>query len=130
METRSNLLKLSLLAGAAVLSTGALATSADDPTITETEIVRYSLPDAATPKGAKVLYRKLQAAAARVCSERKPATRIPVVDQACAADALSKAVADVRNPLVLALHLEMKGGSRMAGATSAQPAESETLASR
>jgi hypothetical protein len=59
-----------------------------------------------------------------------PATKIPVVDQTCAADALSKAVADLGNPLVMALHLEIKGGSRMAGAMPAQAAESETLASR
>jgi UrcA family protein len=130
METRSNLRKVVLLAGAALLSTGALATPTDEPVITETETVKYSVPELETAPGAKALYRKLRAAATRVCSQRMPATKIPVVDRDCAADALSKAVADVGNPLLIALHLQMQGGSRMAGARAAQSAESETLASR
>jgi UrcA family protein len=129
METRNNLRKLALLAGAALLSTGALATPAG-PTITETEIVKYSVPESATPAGAKALYRKLQAASARVCSASVPATNIPFVDRGCAVDALSKAVADVGNPLVAALHSEMQGGSRMAGSKQAQVTRSGTLASR
>ena len=60
MESRSNLRKVVLLAGAALLSTGALTTSAAEVTVTETEVVRYSLPEAATPDGAKSLYRKLK----------------------------------------------------------------------
>jgi UrcA family protein len=130
METPTILRKLTLLAGAALLSTGALATPVMEPTITETEIVKYSVPETATQQGAKELYRKLQAAASRVCSASMPASRIPVVDRACAANALSKAVADVGNPLVMALHREMQGGSRVAATKQVQPAEPETVASR
>lgn len=130
METRSNLGKVVLLAGAALLSTGALATPIDDPVITATETVKYSVQELGTAPGARALYRKLRAAATRVCSLRIPATRIPVVDRDCAADALSKAVADVGNPLLIALHLEMQGGGRMAGAKAVPPGESETFASR
>ena len=130
METRSNLRNLALLAGAALLSTGALATPVDEPTITETEVVRYSVPETATPQGARAFYRKLQAAAMRVCSATVPATRIPYVDRSCAANALGKAVADVGNPLVIALHHEMQGDSRMAGTKRAAFAEPETVASR
>jgi UrcA family protein len=107
-----------------------MATPADEPTVTESEIVKYSVPESATPKGARALYRKLQAAASSVCSASVPATNIAFVDRACAADALNKAVADVGNPLVIALHLQIQGGGRMAGAKAARPNERETLASR
>lgn len=130
MTTRNNLQKFPLLAGAALLSTGALATPAGEPITTETEIVKYSVSESVTPVGARKLYGKLKAAATRVCSSSVPGTRIPFVDRACAADALTNAVADLGNPLVIALHSGMPGGERMAGALPAQAASSETLASR
>lgn len=130
METRRNLRKLTLLAGAALLSTGALATPVDESTVTATEIVKYNVPESATPNGARVLYKKLQAAAARVCSASMPATKIPAVDRACAAAALGKAVGDVGNPLVIALHQQVQGATQVAGVKPAMPAASETVANR
>jgi UrcA family protein len=130
METRRNLCRLALLAGAALLSTGALATPIDEPTITEAEVVKYSVSEAATPVGAMALYRKLRAASLRVCSANVPATNIRFVDRDCAADALEKAVADVGNPVLIALHLDMQGGGRAAGVEPAGPKGMETIASR
>jgi UrcA family protein len=130
METRNYLRNFALLAGAALLSTGALATPVLEPTVTESEIVKYSAPEAATPQGARMLYGKLQAAARRVCSGSVPASLIPHVDRVCAAEALSKAVADVDNPLLIALHRESQGGSWMAVKPALPAAGPETLASR
>lgn len=130
METRNYLRNLALLAGAALLSTGALARPGLEPTVTESEIVKYSAPEAATPQGARMLYGKLRAAATRVCSGSEAASLIPHVDRICAAEALSKAIADVGNPLLIALHQELQGGNRMAARPALPAARSETLASR
>jgi len=130
MQTRDNLRKTTLLAGAALLSTGAMAIPPTEQTITQTEIVRFSAPESATHQGAMTLYGKLQAAAFRVCSELVPATMIPAVDRTCAANALNKAVADVGSPLLVAMHQQKHAGSAPAKPQKELTMELETLASR
>lgn len=130
MKIRNNLQRIVLLAGAALLSTGAMTAPAAERIVTEAEIVKYSMVEAATPGGARSLYGKLQWAAMRVCSSSVPATRIPHVDPECAATALSKAVVDVGNPLIIALHSDKQAGSKMAAELPLQPAMPETVASR
>jgi len=129
METGNNLRKLALLAGAALLSTSAMATPPADPLLTQTEIVKYSVPQSGTPEGAAKLYRRLQAAAVRVCSPRQvPLGTLP--DAACVTDALNKAVADVGSPLVMAMYLKTHGAAGIAVAKETPSATQETLASR
>ncbi len=129
METRHNLRDFALLAGAALLSAGAIAMPLDGQTVTRTEIVKYSAPESTTPEGAKKLYRKLQSAARRVCSyEHQPLGVFP--DPSCVSSALSKAVADVASPPIAALHMKTQPASKLADVKKASTAEPATIASR
>jgi UrcA family protein len=117
MKSIFKLRNIALLAGAALLSTGALAVSLTEQTVTRTETIKYSVSDATTVEGATALYQKLQSAATRVCGEAGEAAfggfRTASSLEACVAGSLGKAVQDVGNPLVLAVHLQA-GGRKLA----------------
>lgn len=130
MKISMNLRKSALLAGAVLLSTGAMALPAEEIIVTETEVVRYSIQESATPQGAKALYRKLQAAASRVCSTDMPATKVVTVDRICIAEALTRAVADTGNPLLLVVHQQNNPDYKTAGLVGERTAEAETFANR
>jgi UrcA family protein len=109
MKSRLNVYVMALLAGAAVLSTGAIASPLSERALQRSETVKYSPWKATTIEGATELYEKLHAAAAKVCSSDD--RRFSVRDMqdsydACTTKALGKAVARVHSPLLTALHIQ------------------------
>jgi len=133
METRNNLRKMALLAGAALLSTGAMAVgtvATMEGMQTTSEMVRYNILDAQTPEGAVILYRRLNRAAQKVCGEPYATThRFPSdTDRSCIAAALDKAVEQVGIPLVTALHQQGHAGAKLAARRTS--GSIETVASR
>jgi UrcA family protein len=133
METRNNLRKIALLAGAALLSTSAMAGPLKSGVVTRTETVKYSLPKATTMEGAAALYQKLNEAAARVCSEGDGKTAwMYTVDslESCISNALDKAVQHVGMPMVTALHQQNAADARLARSGKEVSRKPETIASR
>jgi UrcA family protein len=109
MKSRINMCSIALLAGATLLSTGAMASPLSERVLTRTETVKYNPAKATTINGAAELYEKLHAAAAKVCSSddrRFSALDMQDTYEKCTATALDKAVAKVHSPLVMALHLQ------------------------
>lgn len=108
MNFRSTSLKLVLLGSAAMFTTSAWASppGAGD-IITRTETVKYLPSEAASDEGAQQLYRRLQAAAARVCSDSGP---MPLRHDrmssyaTCVKQALDGAVRQLGVPVVSMLH--------------------------
>jgi UrcA family protein len=68
------------------------------------ETVRFADIDINSSSGAEILYRRLNIAANNVCRELESARSLALVapHRACIHSALSKALADVGNPAVLA----------------------------
>ena len=133
METRNNLRKIALLAGAALLSTSAMAGLHEDRIVTRTETVKYSLPKTTTAEGAAALYQKLNETAARVCGEGDAkAAWMYTADslESCVSDALDKAVQHVGMPMLTALHQRNSPDSRMARIDKEASGKPETVASR
>lgn len=133
MENRLNLRKIALLAGAALLSTSAMAAPLMDGTVTRTETVKYSLSSAATPEGAAALYQKLHETAVRVCGEADPAAAwlyTPESLESCVSEALDKAVRRIGVPMITALHVQSVNDRKLASARKLVPAKTETVASR
>jgi UrcA family protein len=132
METRTNLRKFSLLAGAALLSTGAIAAPLGDAPVIRSETVKYSVAGTSTPAGAAALYQKLHETAARVCGGADTASSwlYPAGSfQSCVSDALDKAVRRVAIPMVTAMHVQGMGASGLVvGRTAAD--KPETIARR
>jgi UrcA family protein len=122
METKLNLRNFALLAGAMLLSTGAMAAPLADAKVTKTETVKYSIPSSTTVEGAVALYQKLQEAAVRVCAESEATAYRYTSDslESCASSALDKAVQDIGIPMVSALHLQNLANSQKL--TKAAPA--------
>lgn len=109
MKSRLDLRVFALLAGAALLSTSAMASPLAEAVVTRTQTVQYSATAAATPVGATELYEKLHAAASKVCSDEGTgfASRYMETSYAeCMNKALTKAVADVGSPVLTAVHLQ------------------------
>jgi UrcA family protein len=109
MKSRLNVYVMALLAGAAMLSTGAIASPLSERALQRSETVKYSPSKATTIEGAMELYEKLHSAAVKVCSSDD--RRFSVRDMqdsydACATKALGKAVARVHSPLLTALHIQ------------------------
>lgn len=132
METKLNLRNFALLAGAMLLSTGAMAAPLSDAKVTKTETVKYSVPSSTTVEGAVALYQKLQEAAVRVCAESEATAYRFTSDSldSCVSGALDKAVQDIGIPMVSALHLQSLAGSLKV--TKAAPASklARSVASR
>jgi UrcA family protein len=109
MKSRTNVYVTVLLAGATLLSTGAMASPPSERMLTRTETVKYSPTKATTLDGAAELYEKLRAAAAKVCSSKD--TGFSPYDaqdayEACTNKAIRQAVTKVHSPLLMALHLQ------------------------
>jgi UrcA family protein len=66
--------------------------------------VSYRDLDLSTPHGAKVLYRRILAAAKEVCGYRGPGLLEQSVWKGCYHNAIADAVGKVNNPLVTAVH--------------------------
>jgi UrcA family protein len=133
MKTRLNLRKIALLAGAALLSTSAMAGPLEDRVVTRTETVKYSLPKATTAEGAAALYLKLHETAARVCGEGDPGEAWMYAAgslESCVSDALDKAVRQVGMPMVTALHQQGVADSKLARAGREVSGKPDTIASR
>lgn len=132
MENRINLRKIALLAGAALLSTGAIAAPIAGASVTRSETVKYSVTGAATPEGAAALYQKLHETAARVCGGVDTATSSLYPSgsyEACMTEALDNAVRRVAIPMVTAMHhLGMDAGKL--ATSKAVAGKSGTIASR
>ncbi len=126
MNNRLNLRKIALLAGAALLSSSAMAMPLTTA-VTRTETVKYSVQKAGTTEGATDLYQKLHEAAVRVCVDADLLTADSV--ETCVSSALDKAVLQVSIPMVSALHLQTLIGGKLAN-TKKAPAKLETVASR
>jgi UrcA family protein len=120
-----NLRKIALLAGAALLSSSAMAMPLNTA-VTRTETVKYSAAQAGTTEGATVLYQKLHGAAVRVCLDAELNTADTF--EGCVSGALDKAVLQVAIPMVSALHLQSLVDGKMA--SSRQSAKLGTVASR
>jgi UrcA family protein len=109
MKSRINVRVIVLLAGATLLSTGAMASPPSQQALTRSETIKYNPAKATTIEGATELYEKLRAAAAKVCSSK--GTGYSAIDMqndydACVRKALHQAVGRVRSPLLTALHLQ------------------------
>jgi UrcA family protein len=104
MKSRNNLRAIALLAGAALLSTSAMATIHEAGVVTKTQTVKYSTSAAITTDGARTLYRKLLVAADRVCSEAAMGDISIESHRACVAESLDKAVQAVAIPVLLEMH--------------------------
>jgi UrcA family protein len=132
MENSINLRKIALLAGAALLCTGAMAAPITGATETRSETVKYSTTNAATPEGAAALYQKLHETAARVCGGADTATS-PLYPTgsyaACVTGALDGAVRRVGIPMVTAMHTLGMDAGKLAG-RKALADKPGTLASR
>jgi UrcA family protein len=126
MFNTTNLRKIALLAGAALLSSSAIAMPLG-AAVTRSETVKYSAEKAGTTEGATALYEKLHTAAVRVCvdADLAPADSF----ESCVSDALDKAVLQVGIPTVSALHLQNLIGAKLSS-TKKVPAKRETVASR
>jgi UrcA family protein len=132
METRNNVRKLALLAGAALLSTGAIAAPLGDAPMTRSETIKYSVASTATPEGAAALYRKLHETAARVCGGADTASSwlYPAGSyETCFTAALDKAVRRVGIPMVTAMHVLGADAASLA-ARKAPTDKAGTIASR
>lgn len=126
MKIRNHLRNLALLAGAALLSAGAMADTLNSSIVTKTETVKYSIPDARTATGAVALYRKLSDAAANVCTRPEPdglSFYAANSYESCFTKALDKAVRKVGIHRVTALYLEHEANGRLA--SNAMPASEE-----
>lgn len=111
MRSRLNVHVIALLAGATLLSTGAMASPLSSRMLKRSETVKYNPAKATTVAGAVELYDKLHAAAAKVCSS--DGTGFGTFDkqdsyETCVADALGKAVARVRSPVLTTLHVQSR----------------------
>jgi UrcA family protein len=131
METRTNMRKIALLAGAALLSTGAIAAPIADAPETRSETVKYSVASTATPEGAAALYQKLRETAARVCGAADASSWLYPAGsyETCVTDALDKAVRRVAIPVVTVMHVQSDHAGR-ATAGKAPAGKSGTIASR
>jgi UrcA family protein len=132
METKLNLRNFALLAGAMLLSTGAMAAPFADGKVTKTETVKYSVPSSTTVEGAVSLYQKLQEAAARVCAEAEATAYRYTTDsmESCVAGALDKAVVDIGIPMVSALHLQSLASAQKVTTAAAASKLVRAVASR
>jgi UrcA family protein len=131
METRINSRKLALLAGAVLLSTGAMAAPIADA-VTRSETVQYSVAGTATPEGAAALYQKLHETAARVCGGADTASswRYPAGSyETCFRAALDNAVRRVAIPMVTAVHVQGADANKLT-AREAAADKPGTVASR
>ncbi len=104
MKSRNNLRAIALLAGAALLSTSAMANIHEAGVVTRTQTVKYSSSTAVTTDGARTLYRKLLAAADKVCSDAAMGDISIESHKVCVSDALDKAVQAVAIPMILEMH--------------------------
>ena len=108
MKTRQYLRGVMLLSGAALLAAGATTAMADEA-VTLSQTVQYSPSQAQSAGGAQRLYDRLEHAAARVC--RVPGRGVEGASyQACATDALAKAVKEVGIDAVAAIYLQKNKG--------------------
>ncbi len=133
MNTRNYLRNLMLLAGATLLSAGAMAAPMDSSVVTRSETVKYSVPRAHTETGAAILYRKLNDAAENVCrTPDDPMLIFYSTDsyQSCYTNALHKAVRKVNIAGVTALYYENKASDRLAGNLKPGTVQTEVVASR
>ena len=97
---------LSVLAGSAVVSGASAGTAADaaEPSIT----IKYSRAELATQKGTEALYARLKFAARLVCPNfDAPDLVRSVPAKACYEFALAKAVDQVQQPQLTALHARL-----------------------
>jgi UrcA family protein len=114
MKTESGKMKVVLFA-CATLTLGATA-MASETIVTQTETVKYSRTEAATPVGAVKLYGALRAAASRACTERgMPMSGSSDAHAACKGAALSRAVSDVKIDAVTAAYLQDNGSKAQKG---------------
>lgn len=108
-----------LLSSIVALAASSLA-MADALVTVRSEVVRYDDIRLISAVGAAVLYGRLQGAADRACGGR-PIDSLQIVQQkryrACVDEALSKAVADVNNP-VLSQYVDSKRGTPAPGGIS------------
>jgi UrcA family protein len=136
MNIRNHLRNFALLAGAALLSTGAMADPFNSAVIKKTETIKYSAPEAHTAAGAAALYKRLSDAASQVCSATgADAAYYPAIDsygsyESCFTKALDKAVRKVNITSVTALYLEHNSNNKLASTAMPVTEETEVLANR
>jgi UrcA family protein len=95
---------ISFVAVALVAASSFGIARADTPSEARSETVRFADLNINNSPGAEILYRRLNVAATNVCRELEPGRSLALVasHRACIHAALSKALADVGNPVVLA----------------------------
>jgi UrcA family protein len=114
MRSKIHMLLLSILAVC-----GSSLAMADTQVNVKTETVRYDDIRLISAVGAAVLYGRLRSAAERACGG--PTETVPLSQRqrfkTCVNDAVSKAVADVNNPM-LTWYVESKRGNTTENASS------------
>jgi len=106
-----SLLVNALIGGAAVVAFTGLAVAGPDdvPRV----VVKYGDLDTQNGKGAEELYRRIKAAADKVCSHVEADRFFAYyAKKACVDDAIDRAVAQVGNPLVTALDRSKRGTTK------------------
>jgi UrcA family protein len=95
-----------MVAGSLGLALGAGAASAATPDQdAPSRVVRYSAAELASSSGVQDLYRRLQVAARKVCpADAVIDLRTKVLVDECRAQAVSRAIQQINNPQLAALH--------------------------
>jgi UrcA family protein len=107
------LVRRSVFGGVAALLclNASLSSAADADDVVRREIVGFGDLNLSDPEGVAVLYRRIKAAAHRVCSDRNNRTLLiwSKAETECKRAAIARAVASVNNVHLAVLHREMSG---------------------
>jgi UrcA family protein len=100
-RARFGLLVLGSLAG--IIAAGAASAAGDDSDVPSI-VVKYSEQSLATDDGAYALYRRITAAAKRVCPDASKDLSRLVIAQQCRDEAVARAIRQIDNSRLAALH--------------------------
>ena len=97
--------------GALLCLIAPLSSAADADEVVRSEIVWFGDLNLSNPEGVAVLYRRIKAAAHRVCAERNTRTLLiwSRAEAECKRAAIARAVVAVNSERLAALHREMGG---------------------
>lgn len=102
-------LKITALLAASMLAAAAAANAADTQVrgnVGEQALaINYSDLDLSSEAGNRILYKRIRAAAEKVCPvERITGSRLPVHDRQCIEEAVAKAVNGIQSPKLAQMH--------------------------
>jgi UrcA family protein len=99
-------MKREMLFACAALSLAGQGFAARPPEALPSEVVRYADLNLDSPEGQAALYRRIARAAGRVCNQAQGVNKlvVPLERRTCKANALGRAIAELRLPALGALH--------------------------